>query len=496
MRVTDNKNKILLLILGLAFLCSLYGFFIHLRVPICDEHGFRQTQTAISSFWMAKEWNFFAYETPVLGFPWSIPFEFPLFQAIVALLHKVFPFFSLAGQGRLVSWLFYLATLYPASKIFDTFFEKKIFYIFCICYLVSPYYMFWGSSFMIESTALFFSTLSLWSIIKFSDEPTWKHIVEVTLWSSIGGVVKITSVPSFLFMGCFYILYSHKQAILRKDMLIKILFSVFIFFFCLYTWTHWADMVKAQNPNGWFLTSKNLWAWNFSTLEQRLSPVTWKTILSRNIYELLGYMWCVLPLSMILLADRQYRLKLTVLIVLFLIPILIFTNLYFIHNYYQFPTAIFILIIVSLFFSFIYKYNQILFIAVMLLFVCLSAAFSFKKLEDYASRTYISVQLGTKIQEITKEDTAVIALGWDWSPELLYFSERKGIAMPHFNYSPDRIKGNATITGGKPVSVVIDLNPNISQEDAVKRDILIQGMKKIPYYGTTIYYNPDYCLID
>lgn len=349
---------------------------------------------------------------------------------------------------------------------------------------------------MIESTALFLSTLSLWFIIRFSNEPTWKHTIEVALLTSIAGVVKITSVPSFLFMGCLYTLYSHKKAILRKDMLLKIFFCIFVFFLCLYSWTHWADMLKLQNPYGCFLTSKSLWGWNFSTLEQYLSLATWKTIFSRNIYELLGNAWYVLPLSLILFAVRQYRMKLVVLIILFLIPILIFTNLYFVHNYYQFPVAVFILIIVALFFFFIYQYSQSLFVAAMLVFIYLSVTFSFGKIEDYANRTYSSVQLGAKIQEITNVDTAIIALGWDWSPELLYFSERKGIAMPHFKYNPDQIRGNMAITGGKPVSAVIDLNPHISQEYAAKRDILVQGMKKMSYYGAMIYYNPEYCHID
>lgn len=42
---------------------------------------FRQTQTAMSALFIQREHNFsLAYPTPVVGAPWSIPLEFPLYQ--------------------------------------------------------------------------------------------------------------------------------------------------------------------------------------------------------------------------------------------------------------------------------------------------------------------------------------------------------------------------------------------------------------------------------
>src|SRR5690242_16322451 len=47
---------------------------------ILEAHAFRQTQTAITSFWFCRTGFKLAYETPVAGYPWSIPYEFPLYQ--------------------------------------------------------------------------------------------------------------------------------------------------------------------------------------------------------------------------------------------------------------------------------------------------------------------------------------------------------------------------------------------------------------------------------
>ena len=62
----------------------------NLANPILDEYGFRQTQTAITSYYFIQDGFKLAYETPAVGYPWSIPFEFPIFQALVALSVKLF----------------------------------------------------------------------------------------------------------------------------------------------------------------------------------------------------------------------------------------------------------------------------------------------------------------------------------------------------------------------------------------------------------------------
>ena len=55
-----------------------------LNLPGCE---FRQTQTAVSAFFIQREHNFsLAYPTPVLGKPWSIPLEFPLYQWTVVVV--------------------------------------------------------------------------------------------------------------------------------------------------------------------------------------------------------------------------------------------------------------------------------------------------------------------------------------------------------------------------------------------------------------------------
>ena len=76
-------SSVLLAVCLVYFLASVS---IGWRNTISDAHGFRQSQTAISADVILRGGPWLIYETPVLGPPWTIPFEFPLYQWIVAAL--------------------------------------------------------------------------------------------------------------------------------------------------------------------------------------------------------------------------------------------------------------------------------------------------------------------------------------------------------------------------------------------------------------------------
>src|SRR5262245_19867530 len=82
-----------------------------------DIQSFRETQTAITIFYILKGGPWIDYETPIFGYPWSIPFEFPTYQLIVAALVRQTGI-SIEAAGRLVSFTFFVATLAPTWLLF------------------------------------------------------------------------------------------------------------------------------------------------------------------------------------------------------------------------------------------------------------------------------------------------------------------------------------------------------------------------------------------
>src|SRR5262249_25879752 len=129
--------------------------FSGLFQPLLDMHGFRQTQTAISAYWMVHGGPWLAYETPVMGYPWAIPFEFPVYQGLVALLALIGV--PIDVGGRLVSFAFFAACLAPLWTIFRAFNWPRTTYLaIATLFIASPIYTFWARTVMIETTAVFF----------------------------------------------------------------------------------------------------------------------------------------------------------------------------------------------------------------------------------------------------------------------------------------------------------------------------------------------------
>ena len=72
MKSTPNRYFLFLFIVSL--LSHLFLATIGWSNPLTDLHQFRQTQTAISTYYFLQTELKPNYEVPVLGPPWSIPF--------------------------------------------------------------------------------------------------------------------------------------------------------------------------------------------------------------------------------------------------------------------------------------------------------------------------------------------------------------------------------------------------------------------------------------
>jgi hypothetical protein len=42
--------------------------------PLLERNAFRQTQTALTAYWIGAGSDFLNYITPVVGYPWAVPF--------------------------------------------------------------------------------------------------------------------------------------------------------------------------------------------------------------------------------------------------------------------------------------------------------------------------------------------------------------------------------------------------------------------------------------
>jgi hypothetical protein len=467
-RKTAAPNAILtnIALLVLAAGSVVYAAYIAVRysqqAPL-DFYSFRQTQTAITAYWLYKEGFKLAYETPVAGFPWSVPFEFPLYQYIVSILAKIAPI-SLNAAGRLVSFTFLVLCLVPARAVIrDLKLGERSFPIFTILLLSSPIYLYWGRTFMIETTAVYFSlaAISLFvKIIKQNESLGTKALFLICM--SLAVLQKATTgFPVLAILGIVYFLKSLRD--LRQLDYGKEWpsFTTRRLFFALayigiplalgIAWTYYTDQIKALNPLGSHLTSSALQKWNWGTINQRLSKdiyenVIWHRIFLQNLGGTLGV--AILLWGFISNVKQNVRVSILVSAAMGFAPIFLFTNLHLIHTYYQSANLIFLIFSTAIALSHIAS-NGLASLILTAVIATSNIYWFDKEFKPTIETTFDrNNSRDIAVAEIMKrempEKMAMVIFGNDWSSSISYLAERKSYTVPQFVPNYNRLAADPT----------------------------------------------------
>jgi len=433
---TNQNYKHIYYLFFICFFYSLYYLFLNIDQPLLENHAFRQTQTAITSFYLKKDGFSLSYETPVLGYPWSIPFEFPIYQYIVSLFSK-FLNLGLDFSGRFISTIFFYLILFPSYKILRiyNFSHHEILLTFCLV-LTSPFYLFWSSTFLIETAALFFTLMSFYYLIAiYKNNGNYLIYFFAFLFSTLAMLQKITTAfPLLLVMGMllfskFYFLYKKKQ---NSYLIFNGFFKLFILFVlpsCIaYIWVIYSDSVKSLNFIASTLTSSGLSKWNYGTWSQLFSFDYISMIGYRVLFKEGGY---GLSLFIILISffkgSFNDKKRILFLSILFFLPFIIFTNLHRVHTYYQVSNMIFFILLNK-------KISTILY--VIFIFINIHSFhnnYKHYKLKEFSVWNNKTLQLADFIKSNTIDSDIILIYGYDWSSELAYYAERKSLTNPGWN---------------------------------------------------------------
>lgn len=438
---------------AIALSSLLYALYIAVhyawQLPL-DQYKFRQAQTALTAYWLRQNGFSLAYETPVAGPPWSIPFEFPLYQYLVALTSQVSGI-SLDACGRLVSFLFLVLCLIPARAITRNLrLSDSTFPIFTVLLMSSPLYLYWGRTFMIETAALFFSIAGIkYFVDLLHGRRTGFSTALFILFISLGILQKATTglpvlaVLSFVYLG---VLIREWRAQgnpfpVRKTGLALLLFGIPLLIGI--AWTLHTDQVKLHNSLGESLTSGALTAWNWGTLDQRLSAtlygeVIWKRVLLRNLAGILSL--ALLAAALTVRTARPARLVILVSILLGLLPFFLFTNLHIIHTYYQTGCLIFLIYAVAVALGHVLhsSWFRAPIVAVLVAIMVGSNYYWFVEEQlpvvkiDFNERNSRDYAVGEFLRTHVPEDEYFVAFGNDWSATFAYIAQRKSFTVPPF----------------------------------------------------------------
>jgi len=439
--VTEVSDYLLLLIFAAGLAHATYYLFLGIASPILDFFSFRQTQTALSAFWIWRGGPWFAYQTPALGYPWAIPYEFPIYQGLVAALRMLGVPIDIGG--RLLSFGFYLGCLWPLWSFFRTVkLSRTAFLAVGTLFLWSPFYIYWSRTVLIESCALFFCLLWLDLLARFLKTVSVGFLIGAILAGMAGILCKITTFPAVAALGGLLVLADAFRAWFAGTLIARLrvfVLAAVIFVVPLvaeFAWGTYSDVVRSQNPFGAAqLTGSPLLAWVYGTWKQRLGPDLWRIIWDRSLLEIFGpTVIAAAIITVIGLFSRRYTIPILAAVLAFMIPFLLFTNLHFIHNYYQNANAIFALAALGIAIAAIAEERGLV-LAPFLLAIFVSGQFYFFHhyyvpviAADFSKdRVFLISMLA---REKTQPTESLIVFGQDWSSAVAYYSERKTLTMP------------------------------------------------------------------
>jgi hypothetical protein len=464
---------LLVALLGAALIAI---FFDTWRQPLLERHGFRETQTALTAYWLRAGGDFLAYLTPSVGAPWSVPFEMPWYQWLVAMLSRLSGL-ALDPAGRLMAFAFSLATLVPADYLLTRAGCSRWGRLaFAALYLICPQYAFWGRSFMMETAAVFLGCAYLALVAASLDSRGRRRALLGVAGVVVGLLAATQKVTTFApFWGGGLVLLAAAFLMGKQDdgngqpgperlgLLPWALALVVVPVAAVAWWTAYSDGIKSLNEVGQVLTSKNLRAWNFGTLDLRLSPQLWRETLAGRVLELssMGAPMAA-ALAGVGLVSLRGRPALCCLAALglFLAPFLVFTNLHLVHDYYQTANLVFLLAAVAILLDQVrsrWPGRAWLILAAVLASEAYHYSTGYLGIQRAAPDAPMqrTLELAATVREHTPADAAILVFGFDWSSEIAYYAERKAMTVPEWPVHAQALADPARFLGGLTLGAVV-----------------------------------------
>jgi hypothetical protein len=515
MQTHFKYQLVALLMLLLTFVASVFFLTYGWNGLISDYYGFRQAQTAISTFYLVHESMQLNYITPVLGYPWAIPFEFPSYQFVVALVVKMFSL-QVDQAGRLISLTCFYLCIFPIYSIFrQAKLERGDIFIIIILFLSSPFYLFWSRTFMIESMALLWSLMFINMVVLYINKESLRYLLLGFIFALLAALTKVTTFVVAGFFATSLIVYLWGERVdkfsfnvLRNFILLGII-TMGIPLGVSIVWNIYADSLKALNPLAQFILSKNLRDWNFGTIEQRFSLEVLDHLLWR-FSNIIGYSWnfstldlrifggdwgllrkvlfiahlfCAVAAIGAVIVTSRYRIIAIGLTATFLVAPLLLINLYFEHEYYFYACGIYLLCVIALGIIMIIDWQPIIgFLLLAILLIARADAYLAQYIPfiDH-SQAYNNISLYEAIKENVSKDEYIVGIGDTWSSVIPYYSERKAIMINTEQIAQASFAKSVDSIGKRNVAAIVACG-NLALIDKGKLAEVLGEFSNTPFY--------------
>jgi hypothetical protein len=400
--------------------------------PLLETHAHRQTQTAYTAVLYAERGiDLFRPPLPVLGPPGYLPQEFPIVQALGALIIEIgVPAdmaMRLTGLGSFLicaSFVFLLARRLVGGLSA---------LVALAAFIFNPLAWVYGRSSTIEYLAAGGGVAFLYFAIRWQDDQRLGNWIGALVAAAMAVLVKITTSGFYLIPALFWRSRDGRWGFQRAPVWALVAITVLVGV----TWSAHAEAVREESPAAAFLSMRNQLAWFFGSLATRFDPGSWRV----PLVALLALSGFALPFW-VLLASRWARHRrhtpflFTTFSLAAVMPLILF-NLYAVHDYYWIAAAPVIALIVGAgAASLLARWRNRLAPRAA---GALLAAWLATVVGMHASWTII---YGVPGEQARAEAIAgfiaahsdpqdwVVLRGWGWNTTFFYYARRQGIAVP------------------------------------------------------------------
>ncbi len=351
---TDAGSEIWTLLIAALGVAAVWYLAFTAKDPLFLA-PFREAQTAISADWLLREptGGMLAYQTPVLGAPWRLPLEFPIFQQTAAWIASIGV--PIVLSGRLISlfcWLCCLVVLFKLLPLWG--FPRSRLPAVVALSAVAPLHSAYSASYLIESMALLAALVHLWAFWRCAQGagPVWwmtallsgiaVALIKITTWVSPGALTGILTLKLF---------WDVRRSPRPSSALLLCAGLAALGITCLASgllWSKWAAGVRNLNPFAMVLfSSDEQRTWIFGNLHDRLSLRLNILLAVKHLMLLFGPLGVAVPwiLARALIwpaSDRRLQAAVVIPLGAYLVHAVLLFPLHLRHDYYLLGSGIFL----------------------------------------------------------------------------------------------------------------------------------------------------------
>lgn len=433
-----ERSIFLIAILGiLAF--HFWVASVGLEGPLRGEHTFRQSQTMLSVYWMLKDGLALDYPLPVFGYPWTVPLEFPVYQWSVWAFVKAFGT-SIEFSGRVVSLLYFYLGIWFLLALMRQLKWRPIYQVGVLGMLVAcPHYLFWSKMPMIESCAwaiaLIWANLGVRLIRKFG----WPTAIAFLLVGVLAAITKITTFLALAPVPFVYGIWFYENNVgwnWRNKTFWNVfqmpLLGLIVSLLAGQLWVIYTDAIKDPQVIGCLYSSDNLSGWNFGLLKTRFKIIAWRVILEHSQgFFFLAFLIISMGWALFSFGKIKALKWIGASIPLFLLPATVFQNLYLVHDYYQYPSLLYLVIgsgwVLGYLFDNAKKWQLSVLILVLIPFIIYESYYGYNKVygKSLKQEVYSYFPVVDLLKNLVSDNGKVVFYSVDGNPEIAYATKKK-----------------------------------------------------------------------